>query len=154
MGMSNIASNLIMFIGVLVVSTALIAVFNGYVDKTSDALTEQQDMITNQLKTSVEIEVIHYDNETNTTTAYVENTGSTILKIDDIDVFIDGTRIPRNSANRTIEVISDTDTVNIGKWDPKESVKITINKSLEENRSYKLIITTAYSGLAMEEFST
>jgi len=154
MGMSNVASNLIMFIGVLVVSTALVGIFNNYVDKTSDALIKQQDTITNQLRTSIEIEVINYDNNTNTTTADVENTGSTILKISDVDVFIDGTRIPRNTTNRTIEVLSDTDTVNVGKWDPKESIKIAINKSLAENLTYKLIVTTAYSGLDMEEFST
>ena len=153
MGMSTVASNLIMFIGVLVVSTAMISVFNGYVEKTSDAIIEQQDMITNQLRTSIEIEVISYNNDTNITTAYIENTGSTILKIENIDLFTDGTRIPRDTSNRTIEVLSDTDTVNVGKWDPKESIKVQINKSLEENKTYKFIITTDYNGLDMEEFS-
>jgi archaellum component FlaF (FlaF/FlaG flagellin family) len=153
MGMSTVASSLIMFIGVLVVSTAMISVFNGYVEKTSDAIIEQQDMITNQLRTSIEIEVISYNNDTNITTAYIENTGSTILKIENIDLFTDGTRIPRDTSNRTIEVLSDTDTVNVGKWDPKESIKVQINKSLEENKTYKFIITTDYNGLDMEEFS-
>ena len=154
MGISNVTSHLIMFIAVLVVSTVVVSVFNNYVDSTTSAITVQQDWLTNQLKTSINIEVVNYNNNTNKTTIYLENTGATTLDIDYTDVYLGGERIPRNNTNRTIEVINDSEIRNIGKWDPKEEVKIIVNKSLEENKTYKLIVTSQYNGMDTEEFST
>ncbi len=154
MGISNIASHLIMFIAVLTISTVVVGVFNNYVDTTTSAVKVQQDWLSNQLKTAIKIEVVSYDSSTNTTTAYVENTGATILDVNDSDVFIDGQRIPRETANRTIGVVPDTEVADIGKWNPKEEVEIQVFEHLAANVTHKLIVTTPYQGMDTEEFSS
>ncbi|MEM4755935.1 MAG: hypothetical protein QW594_02270 [Candidatus Woesearchaeota archaeon] len=154
MGASTPISHLIMFIGVLVISTAVVGVFNNYVDSTSSALTTQQQFLANQLKTAIGIEVVSYHNSTNRTIAYLENLGKTILVLDDIDLYLDNERIPRNTSNRTIELIADTEKHNLGKWDPKEKIKITIFKPLPSNTLHTLVVSTNYGGLATAEFST
>lgn len=155
MGMSGLSSNLIMFIAVLSISTMVVAVFNDQVDTTTSSIVTQQNWLSQQLKTDITIEVIDYVNGTeNQTTVYVENTGATILDLAYVDIYIGGQRIERNNASRTLEILSDTEVANIGLWDPKEQIKFVVNKTLEENLTYDVIVSTQYNGKDSDEFST
>jgi archaellum component FlaG (FlaF/FlaG flagellin family) len=155
MGMSNVASHLIMFIAILSISTMLVSVFNQQMDNTASSIVVQQNYLAQQLKTDISIEVVNYVNGTeNQTTVYLENTGATILDIDMIDLYIGGERIARNTTERIITMLSDTDFTNIGHWDPKEQVKIVVNRTLQENMTYKLVVTSQYGATANEDFST
>ena len=155
MGMSGLSSQLIMFIAVLSISTMVVAVFNDQVDTTTSSIVTQQNWLSQQLKTDVTIEVIDYVNGTeNQTTVYVENTGATILDLTYVDLYIGGERILRDDSSRTLEILSDTEITNIGLWDPKEQIKFVINKTLEENKTYDVIISTQYGGKNSDEFST
>ena len=155
MGMSSIASHIIMFIAVLSISTVVVAVFNEQMDTTTSSIVTQQKWLSNQLKTDITIEVIDFVNiSENQTTVYIENTGATILDITYVDIYVGGQRIPRNVSNRTIEILSDTEIANTGDWDPKEQVKIVVNKTLDENTTYAVIVTALYNGKDIDEFST
>lgn len=155
MGMSGLSSNLIMFIAVLSISTMVVAVFNDQVDTTTSSIVTQQNWLSQQLKTDITIEVIDYVNGTeNQTTVYVENTGATILDLAYIDIYIGGQRIERNNVSRTLEILPDTEVANIGLWDPKEQIKFVVNKTLEENLTYDVIVSTQYNGKDSDEFST
>lgn len=155
MGMGNISSHLIMFIAVLSVSTLVVGVFNDQMDMTANSIVTQQNWLSQQIKTDISIEVVTFINGTeNQTYIYLENTGATTLDINDVDVYIGGIRIPRNISDRTIEVLADTEVTNTGYWDPKEQVKIRVNKTLEENKTFEVIVATQYGGSDIEEFST
>ncbi|MFT4304648.1 MAG: hypothetical protein ACMXX8_01020 [Candidatus Woesearchaeota archaeon] len=155
MGMSTISTHLIIFIAVLSISTVVVAMFNDQMESTTNSIRVQQNSLSQQLKTDISILVINYvDRENNQTTIYVENTGATILNIENVDVYIGGERISRSEEERYIEILEDTEIVNQGLWDPKEQIVIIVNKELEENKTYHVIITTEHGGRAIEKFST
>ena len=153
--MSNRSSHRIMFIAVISISTLVVAVFSEQIDSTTSSISTQQNWLSNQLKTDITIEVINFVNGSeNQTTVYLENTGSTILDIGYIDVYVGGKRIPRNDSNRSIRVLSDTEIKNTGEWDPKEQVEIVFNTTLKENSTYTLLVTGQYGARDTEDFST
>jgi archaellum component FlaG (FlaF/FlaG flagellin family) len=155
MGMSTISTHLILFIAVLSISTFVVAMFHEQMDSTTNSIKTQQDWLSQQLKTDITISVINYvDSSENQTTIYLENTGATTLDIEQIDVYIGGERILRSNESRTIEILSDTEITNIGLWDPKEKIVIVVNKTLESNKTYSIIVTSHYGGRAVDQFST
>ena len=87
------------------------------------------------------------------TIIYVKNTGKTQLSTTDLDVYIDSSRFPRNDTNRTITLMSDTDTTNTGNWDPEEIVMIQAFKTLG-SASHEVIVKAEHKATAEEEFST
>lgn len=155
MGMSTISTHLIIFIAVLSISTAVVAMFNDQMDSTTSSIRVQQNSLSQQLKTDISILVVDYvDRPNNQTTIYVENTGATILNIEHVDVYIGGERISRSEDERYIEILEDTEIANPGLWDPKEQIMIIIDKELEENKTYYVIVTSEHGGRAIEQFST
>lgn len=155
MGMSNVSSHLIMFIAVLSISTMVVGVFNDQMDSTTSAIVVQQNWLSQQMKTDISIEVIDFNNSTeNQTIVYVENTGATQLETDQLDIYIAGERLDRLDSVRAIEVISDTDLVNTGVWDPDEEISITINKTLVENQTFTLVVTAQFGARDSDDFST
>jgi archaellum component FlaG (FlaF/FlaG flagellin family) len=166
MGFSGLSSHVIMFIAVVSVATGLVAMFNSYIDTSSAAMVTQQQFLSNQIKTDITIENIvfyngSYNSRWNITRIYVKNTGATTLDPDEVDVYINGYRFNRTPAIlRKNVMVSDTDTINIGKWDPKEVLMIQANHSyiynnrLFENRTYDVVITAQYGAKATDQFST
>lgn len=155
MGMSTLSSHVIMFIAVLSISTLVVAVFNSNMDETASSISSQQNWMSKQIKTDITIEVIDYiDRSENQTYVYLENTGSTILDLSYIDVFVGGKRIDRNEQNRKISVLEDTEINNPGRWDPKEELEIIINETLQANETYDLVVTGQYNSKAVDRFST
>jgi archaellum component FlaG (FlaF/FlaG flagellin family) len=152
MGFSGLASQVIMFIAVITVTSILVVVFNGYITNTSNSIAIQNDYLVNQLKSDISIDVVSYAND-NTTMIYVKNTGKVALRLNDTDVYLNGLRIPRNVTNRNIEVLSDTDTINPGTWDPKEQVLIEVYQKLNDTLSHKVIVSAQYDVKDIEEFS-
>lgn len=147
------ASQVIMFIAVVTVTSILVVVFNGYITDTSNSITIKNDFLVNQLKSDISIDVVSYDSGINTTSVYVKNTGKVALKVNDTDIYLNGLRIPRNDTNRTIEVLVDTDSVNPGIWDPKEEVLIQVFQKLNSSFSHDVIVSTQYDAKDTEEFS-
>lgn len=138
MGFSNMATQVIMFVSVLVIATALVIFFNNYSNETMDTANIQRQELSDKIKTDVTIDVLNYDNSTNphTITAYVKNTGIIPINLDVIDVYINKERIPRDINNRTIAIISDTDTINIGQWDSKELILVTVFKNVTQLQTH------------------
>lgn len=138
MGFSNMATQVIMFVSVLVIATALVIFFNNYSNETMDTANIQRQELSEKIKTDVTIDVLSYDNSTNphTIIAYVKNTGLIPINLDVIDVYINKERIPRDNNNRTIEIISDTDTINVGQWDSKELILVTVFKNVTQLQTH------------------
>lgn len=151
-GAENVIASLILFIAVMALATTTTIVFKNYLDKSSGAVNEQQQKSVDIMKTSFEIAIATYDS--GTIRAYVKNTGSTRFDPQDIDLYIDGTRIPRNSGNRTIAVTSDTDTINSGIWDPQEELEIEIYKTHSGSETHELLVATPNGVQDTEEYSS
>lgn len=147
------ASQVIMFIAVVTVTSFLVVAFNGYISETSSSITMKNDYLVNQIKSDISIDVVSHNAVSDTTFVYVKNTGKISLKLDDTDIYFNGLRVPRNDTNRTIEILSDTDTINTGIWDPKEEVLIKVYQSLSGTESHKVIVAAQYDIKDLEEFS-
>ena len=149
-GAENVIASLILFIAVMALATTATILFKNYMDKSSGALNEQQSQSNDIMRTSFNFVMASYNDATQTTTAYLKNTGSTRFDPQDLDVYIDGIRIPRNSANRTIQVAEDTDNTNIGIWDPGEELEIQVFKEFSESRT-RTITLAAPNGVSTQE---
>jgi archaellum component FlaG (FlaF/FlaG flagellin family) len=152
-GAENVIAALILFIAVMALATTTTIVFKNYLDRSSSAVNEQQQKTTDIMRTHFVIALATYD-KVNTTYVYVKNTGSTRFHPNDIDLYIDGIRIPRNQSNRTIEVSSDTDTINPGIWDPSEELEIRIFRAFDSSQTRNLLIATPNGVTAQTEFSS
>jgi archaellum component FlaG (FlaF/FlaG flagellin family) len=155
MGADTIATHLILFIAVIAIATGLLIGIKSFTDNAEVSIKEKGNALNKQIATSFAIEVINYDNIKNETIIYSRNTGTTNMKIEEIDVYLNGIRIPRNISNRTITIIEDTERFNtLDIWDSNEILMIIINKKLEQNSIHELIITTPYNVRISETFST
>jgi archaellum component FlaF (FlaF/FlaG flagellin family) len=96
---------------------------------------------------------LSFSNDTKTTHIYLKNTGQTLLDPSKFDVYIDGIRIPRNDSNRTIEVLADTDTINLGILDPKEGLHIQVFGDIREDVTHEVTVTTQYETRDSDFFS-
>ena len=151
MGFGDSASQMIMFIAVVTISVALVFIFNSYIDESAGTVSARQDYLNNQLRTSVTIESVTYS--AGTITAYVKNIGDSNFYANRSTVYINKERIPLNE-NLSFVIEADTDTKNVGVFDPNEVVKITINKTLVSDSTQEILFITPYSSQDSYEFST
>ena len=153
MGASTVTAQIIMFVAVMGMATAMVAVFQNYVDESSGAMTAQWDTMSSNIKTDITITNVNWDNVSNITTVHVLNTGKTTLDIEKTDIYLDGLFIPRSVANRTIEVTPSTDLKNPGLWDPKEVIEIRVFKNMTSD-THSVDIGTQYGVKDSETYSS
>ncbi|MFW5746348.1 MAG: hypothetical protein ACOCWQ_02225 [Nanoarchaeota archaeon] len=153
MGFGEIASAAIMFIAVTSAATLLAFVFNNYANSASASISTRQTFMNEQLKSDITIENVLYDVTSQQVKVYVRNTGQSAMKINYTSAFIANERVDFSSAAASIEVISDTDTVNTGIWDSKETVLITSNQSITPGVTHTVAIITQYGVKDEYEFS-
>ena len=153
MGFSDLASQIIMFIAVITVATGLVVAFNSSVTEASNSMRIRTDSLSLTMRTDVTIDMVSYEDATNTTFVYVRNTGRTMLDINQTDIYLNGLRVPRNSTYRTIEILEDTDVINPGIWDPTEQVLIKIFQELNNTSTHEVTVTTEYNTKDTEKFS-
>jgi len=152
-GFSTVTTHVILFIAAISIATGLLFGMKNFSDNAESTFKMKSDEYNNKIKTGIRIEVISHNNWTNTTNIYVKNTGQTKLDPAKFDIYIDGVRIPRNASNRTIEVIPDTDNVNIGILDPKEAVHIQVFGYLNKDITHEVTVTTQYETRDSDFFS-
>lgn len=150
MGFGGLATTIILFIAVMLVSTGVIMSLQTQVTQSQSSMRSQAELLNNQISTNVDITSANYTG--GVTTIYVLNNGKTILDVDNVDVYIDNLFIPRNTSNRTMAVESSTDLTNPGLWDPTEILRIDVTKTLG-NGTHKVKVATQYGSLEQETFS-
>lgn len=123
-GESTIIANLILFIAVMSMAGATVVVFKNMMEQGTTAATEEKDRSVGVMRTDFVIPSATYS--AGTVTAYVKNTGRQSFDPEDMDVYLDGVRIPRDPSNRTVSVTSDSDTYNAGVWDNGEDLEFLI----------------------------
>ncbi|MFT4312360.1 MAG: hypothetical protein ACMXYF_03965 [Candidatus Woesearchaeota archaeon] len=149
MGFGDIASQMILLIAVLGASVALVTVFQNQLGQTSSTISTRQDLLNQQLLTAMNIELLNYENDQ--LTFYVKNTGSTQMRPQQLSIYVNQQWIG-NSSDRLLELVADTDTRNIGVWDPTEVLYGVINITLESG-THTFRIVSPYQSDVSKEFS-
>jgi archaellum component FlaF (FlaF/FlaG flagellin family) len=153
LGFSVVTTHVILFIAAIGIATGLLFGIKNFSDTAESSINMKADDYNNKIKTSIQVEMISFDEDRNITNVYVRNTGRTMLDPLKMDVYLDGVRIPRNSTNRTIEVTDDTDLINEGIFDPKETIHIAIFGYVDDLRTHDVTVTTPYEVKDSETFS-
>lgn len=141
MGFSSIVTYVVMFFSLIIVVTTIVMIY-GNIMETNMVLTEQQEIAEERLKTSINIyNVTHYSAPSpDETLIYVLNDGNRKLELNDTDVFINGTRIPRDENNRTI-IFNGTNILNPLHWDPGETILINVTMDLAAGIQTATVVT-------------
>lgn len=151
---SSVASQVILFIAVISITTGLVAVFNNYVQETTSSTRIQWQLMSNNLKTDVTITSIDYKSDSpDNTTIYVLNTGKVKLDLNETDVYLEGF-VSRDGSSRYLIIEPSTDDVDIGIWNEKEVVKIIVFKDLIASTTYQVCVSTQYGTRTCDTFST
>ncbi len=156
MGASTAVTHLILFIAVLGIATGLVVGLKSFSDDMRSSMHSRSSAFKSISETSFKIEVVHYDSESGITNIYARNTGEKSHRLENVDVYLNGMRIPRDEDNRTIELLEDTIRDNEGRdiWDKGEKLVIRVFKDIGENRIHEVIVTTPHEGAESKEFST
>lgn len=153
MGFGTIVANVVMFISVLLLSTAAIGSMKDVVVDSTNSMQIQSKELSNNIKTNFQITSAIYNHTTDNLTIYCLNTGKTTLDISYVDAFVDDIFIDRDNATRTIEVQPSTDTKNTGLWDPTEYIVVVISKALGNSSTHTASIVGPYGNRADKDFS-
>lgn len=132
MGFSNIVSQVVLFMSIMIVIVVLSVVYKTYVTTTNLSLKIQQEKAVAKIDTSFKILNGTYDSLDNNVLVYLENTGSIKMDPKYIDVMVDNERLSRNSTNRVVELVASTNLINFNLWDPGELIKINVSKTLAQ----------------------
>lgn len=132
MGFSNIVSQVVLFMSVMIVIVVLSVVYKTYVTTTNLSLKIQQEKAVAKIDTSFKILNGTYDSFDNNVLVYLENTGSIKMDPKYIDVMVDNERLSRNSTNRVVELVASKNLINFNLWDPGELIKINVSKTLAQ----------------------
>lgn len=120
MGLSVAASSAIIFVGFLMVATLLMTAIDSTLMGIEDNFKEAQDRQSDYAMT-----MLHVDNVTNNTTVVfinITNTGSTVLKVSNMDVLVNGSLVTDKIKNHSV---SGSTTTNI--WAPNERLYLELN---------------------------
>jgi archaellum component FlaF (FlaF/FlaG flagellin family) len=130
MGFETVAATIIIIGGFMYFGTDLYDKFNDNWQEIHDSLESKNDIMKQKMDEDLIFSSISYAGGSSLITVVANNTGTTIIDKDLLDIYVDGVRIPRNNTNRTITVVVSTEYKNPGLWDPYESISSKIKFGL------------------------
>ncbi len=133
-------------------AAAVVAIFKTMLDETANAASQDKQRTVSVMATDFSIPSVTYTS--GTIIAYVKNTGTASFDPGDMDVYVDGLRIPRSNNNRTVNVTSDTDLSSIGTWDGGEELEFTIIKTYSIPASHTISVHAPNGVSAESVFSS
>jgi archaellum component FlaF (FlaF/FlaG flagellin family) len=146
MGFDGLASQAIMFIAVMSASVLLVYIFQSQVSESTGTIIQKQETLKNQLATDVSIDSITYNGTT--LNIYAKNVGRTQISPNQTSIYINGEYIE----DKTVKLLTDTDTQPLGVWGTSEVIQILTNITLGTG-TYTLRLSTEYGTVTSEEFS-
>ena len=131
------ASEVIFFIGAVLVSTALVGALASISTDLSGSVQDRGRSLSKELST--DIDIINDPNNMTTAplTLYVKNTGSTNLHTSITDVMLDG----QISGSLTYDVLNST---NDAIWKPADVLKITVSDLSVASGDHRVRVVTEY----------
>ena len=128
MGFGTVVANMIFFIAILTLSAGFVAYMHVYASETSNSLNRQQERISDEIRTNMNIDDASYNDSTNTVTIYSRNNGETNIPLNAISVHIANERIA--SSAFTVSIEPDTLLGSEQIWQPGEVIRIQATKPL------------------------
>lgn len=145
MGFGTIFVQIIFFILFFIALLGFFTVSKAIAIENKNSIAMREEMTMNKIKSEVSIDSISYNSPSTKIVMVVNNTGKIKLDTDEIDIYVDGSRIPRDQTNRTIQILPQ-DFLNPNLWDPDESIEINITYSLSVGNHYIDILTEYSTG--------
>ncbi|MGB9636204.1 MAG: hypothetical protein ACPL1Y_03010 [Thermoplasmata archaeon] len=155
------ASHMIFFIGAIIVSSILSAVFIGVSLQFKDGIEARSDALNKQLRTSIDIindpRAVPYDPNNITIILYIKNTGSTTISVSTLTLEINGTMYGYTSGAATGTTFNDTRIVSPSgaeEWIPEATlmVKVTLVSPLVSGSLCLVKATVEYGACATFSF--
>ena len=142
MGFGQLVFGIILASAVIIGMFTMNSIYQSKVESIKTSLSEQKAILDQQLKGTINItNITLIDGNPDKTIIVVENTGKLNLDYAYLDVYIDEIFIPRIAVNRTIEIIPSTDIDDIGIWNPREKINITVFGNIDVGYHTALIST-------------
>jgi archaellum component FlaF (FlaF/FlaG flagellin family) len=153
-GFASIGAFIMLFFSLIIIISTFIIIQGRMVETTQLAMQVERDNIEHMELTRMEIVSLQFDNLTapDNTSIVLNNTGRNKIEMAYLDVWIDRIRLPRDSGNRTIEIVGQN-AVNPLHWDPGETVKIDVMLNLATG-THRAIVSTEYGVQAELPFTT
>lgn len=129
---------ILLFFALITAVSMFVLMQTTLVETTATAYAERDRMVAEQ-NTKVLFLNASYNNMTDTSTFYVKNTGTVMLELDTMDIYIDDKKVPRDEANRTISFQYSVN--NPLHWDPDEILVIDVHMSLGQSQHVATINT-------------
>ncbi len=149
MAFSTIVSQVIFFSFMLVVLVGIFIISKDVLIQDRNSLESKKDSTIQQLNTRVSISNASYS--AGTIALSISNEGSTTLKTENLDFYVDNIRIPRNDSNRTIQIL-EPDIQNPRMWDPDETVQVLIDYTVAQgNHTAKIVTEYGHSDIKIFE---
>lgn len=130
---ANAASHTIFFIGALIVSSMLSAVFISVSLQLKDGIEARSESLNKQLRTSIEIindpRQVPYDANNSTLILYIKNTGSTTLSVSTLTIEINGTLYGYTSGQASSTTFNETLLVSpqgVEEWVPESTLMVKV----------------------------
>lgn len=130
---ANAASHTIFFIGALIVSSVLSAVFIGASLQFKDGIEARSDALNKQLRTSIDIindpRQVPYDANNSTIVLYIKNTGSTTISVSTLTIEINGTLYGYTSGPASGTTFNETALISpagIQDWIPESTLMVKV----------------------------
>jgi archaellum component FlaF (FlaF/FlaG flagellin family) len=152
MGFASIGAFIMLFFSLIIVISAFAMIQGRMVESTQLTIQTQQERL-EQSKTEMEVVSISYDAlpTPDNTTIVLNNTGQNKIELAYLDVFIDNVRLPRDSQNRTLELVGNA--ANPLHWDPGEGLRIDALLDLSEG-SHMAVVSTEYGRSVSAVYTT
>jgi len=154
MGFGDLASTIIMFIAVVIVTAAIAYMITINLGDITRSASQSQDFAAKKLQTDIVIDHLYYDDIAEEVIMYVKNIGHTSLNINLMSAYINNDFFQVNSTQAPAVILPDTESVNPGFLDNNEVVQITINHPLGSPLEHTARIVTQYDITATQIFTT
>lgn len=145
-GFGSVVSTLIMFIAIVGVSTGMAIAIKNYAFETQTSMSSQNDIVNNQIRTSIDISNIFYNSSSNIVYVYLKNIGTSNLVASQFDFFIDDVYIVDYTVAQPANISQNLSYLNMG----QTGLFYVINPLVSGTHSIKLV--SGYGGAGASEY--
>ena len=139
-------STLILFIAIVGISVGLVVSIKNYAFETQESLRFQNNVVNKQLKTSIDITNVYYNETGERVYIYLKNIGETTLISESFDLYIDESYIVEFNVTQAGNWSANVSLINI-----QDTVAFIASKALSSG-SHQVKLVSGYGGTGTTEY--
>jgi archaellum component FlaF (FlaF/FlaG flagellin family) len=154
MAFSTIAAYMVFFFAMVIMVSSVVMIYSGMVDSSNLAYNVQRDRMEDIVGTRISVSGIGIYSGSSPDTIIINLTsaGTSKLRPEMVDVYIDGVRIPRTAAGRAFGFPDGTNVRNPLLWDPYELLQINVSLDVDPGE-HVAEVTTEHGVAASRSFT-